>query len=48
VIVWVYCLICWLIQDAAKVGTYAYMKKNNTFGINDIVKMHKADPLENA
>jgi len=47
-IVWVYCLICWFIQDAAKVGTYALLKKNNTFGINDIVKMHKEDPLENA
>jgi H+-transporting ATPase len=48
VYVWIYCLICWLIQDAAKVATYAYLKKNNTFGINDIVKMHKADAAENA
>jgi len=42
--VWIYCLICWLIQDAAKVGMYALLKKNNTFGINDIVAMKKVDP----
>jgi len=48
VYVWIYCIICWFIQDAAKVATYSYLKKNNTFGINDIVKMYKADALENA
>ncbi|KAM3568012.1 hypothetical protein VYU27_009855, partial [Nannochloropsis oceanica] len=44
VIVWVYCLICWFIQDAAKVGMYALLKRYNTFGINDIVAMKKVDP----
>lgn len=27
-------IICWFIQDAAKVGTYALLKKFNIFDIN--------------
>ena len=41
--VWVYCLVWWLFQDMVKVGTYAFLKKNNIFGINDIVKLKKHD-----
>jgi hypothetical protein len=48
VYVWIYCLLCWFIQDAAKVGVYAFLKKYNIFGINDIVAMKKADPVEMA
>jgi hypothetical protein len=36
--VWIYCLIFFLIQDAAKVGTFKLLRKYNTFGINTIVK----------
>ena len=33
--VWVYCLMWWFIQDAAKVAVYYYLKTNNIFNIND-------------
>ena len=29
-------IICWLIQDAAKVATYWFLRKYNIFGINDV------------
>ncbi len=32
--VWIYCVICWFIQDLAKVGAYRLMKKYNMFNIN--------------
>jgi hypothetical protein len=44
--VWIYCIICWFIQDAAKVGTYKLLKAHNIFGINDIVKMYKEEVEE--
>ena len=34
--VWIYCLLCWLIQDAAKVGVYKILKKYNTFGTSSL------------
>merc|ERR1711968_173966 len=36
--VWVYCILCWFIQDLAKVATYAIMEKYNIFGIMDQLK----------
>jgi H+-transporting ATPase len=33
--VWIYCLLSWFIQDAAKVGTYWLLRRFNVFGIND-------------
>eukprot|EP01041_Mallomonas_annulata_P003588 gene3588-7132_t len=33
--VWMYCIFWWLLQDAAKVGSYHILKKYNIFGIND-------------
>lgn len=35
VYVWLYCIIWWIIQDAAKVATYWAMKKYNIFGYNE-------------
>ena len=40
--VWVYCILWWLVQDLFKVLVYAYMKKHNTFGINDSLKLSEA------
>jgi H+-transporting ATPase len=37
--IWLYCIIWWFIQDACKVGAWAYMKKTNMFGINDTGKV---------
>jgi len=39
VYVWLYCLVWWLVQDAAKVALYWYMGRNNLFGINDTTNM---------
>ena len=33
--IWIYCLVWWLIQDAAKVYTYYLLKHFNVFGVND-------------
>lgn len=33
--IWIYCLVWWLIQDAAKVGCYKLMHYYNMFGIKD-------------
>jgi len=35
--VWIYCIICWIIQDIAKVATSCLLHKFNIFGVNDIV-----------
>jgi H+-transporting ATPase len=37
--VWVYCIVWWFIQDAAKVLTYYILEKYNIFGINDALMM---------
>ena len=37
--VWLYCLVWWFIQDAAKVLTYHYMYKYNFNNISAVVKM---------
>jgi H+-transporting ATPase len=37
VFVWLYCLVWWLIQDAAKVLLYRWMQAYNVLGINDAV-----------
>jgi H+-transporting ATPase len=42
VIVWIYCIIWWFIQDACKVGAYALMRKYNWFGINDVDGMSES------
>eukprot|EP00606_Chrysophyceae_sp_TOSAG23-5_P000617 GSChrysophyteH2.ASY1.ANO1.1500.1 assembled CDS len=34
-LIWLYCLAWWFLQDAAKVVVYKYLKANNTFNIND-------------
>jgi len=34
-IILVYCIVWWFIQDAAKVLAYYYMERYNVFGIND-------------
>ena len=33
--IWIYCILWWFIQDAAKVGTYMIMEKYNIFEINE-------------
>jgi H+-transporting ATPase len=33
--IWAYCIVWWLIQDAAKVYTYKLLKRFNVFGYND-------------
>jgi len=35
VFIWVYCLVWWVIQDAAKVYTYKFLKHFNVFQYND-------------
>jgi len=35
IIILIYCVVWWFIQDAAKVITYSWMTKNNIFGVND-------------
>jgi H+-transporting ATPase len=37
--VWVYCIVWWLIQDAAKVVLYYFLERYNVFGINDTLKL---------
>jgi H+-transporting ATPase len=37
VYIWIYCLVWWGVQDAAKVFTYYILKKYNLFGLNDKV-----------
>jgi len=44
--VWIYCILCWFVQDAAKVATYKILRKYNLFGINDIVKSKLMDAEE--
>jgi H+-transporting ATPase len=41
VFIWIYCLLWWFIQDAAKVAVYAWMHQNNIFGINDTAMTEK-------
>ncbi len=41
--VWLYCFLCWFIQDAAKVATYKVLRTYNVFHVNDIVSLKKAD-----
>jgi H+-transporting ATPase len=33
--IWIYCLVWWFVQDAAKVYTWSLLKRYNAFGIND-------------
>jgi len=33
--IWIYCLVWWVIQDAAKVYTFRFLKHFNVFGYND-------------
>lgn len=37
-VIWLYCILCWFVQDLFKVGTYAIMEKYNVFGINDFLE----------
>ena len=37
--VWIYCFICFLIQDVVKVIAYRTLKKYNLFGVNDGAKL---------
>jgi H+-transporting ATPase len=43
-----YCLVWWLIQDAAKVGAYALMSKYNIFKINETGQVKLAEKTDNA
>ena len=51
-LVWAYCIVWWLIQDVAKVGTYYLLEKYNVFGINDSLMIGKgtaeANDIESA
>jgi H+-transporting ATPase len=42
--VWLYCIVWWFVQDAAKVAVYKWMHANNIFGVNDslVTKVEKA------
>jgi H+-transporting ATPase len=49
IVVLIYCVVWWFIQDAAKVLTYHYMVKYNLFGINETgmaLDKKKADALK--
>ena len=37
--IWIYCIVWWFIQDAAKVFVTKFMYKYNIFGINDTGKL---------
>jgi H+-transporting ATPase len=37
--IWIYCVVWWFVQDAAKVGTFYILKKYNLFGYNDTGKL---------
>jgi H+-transporting ATPase len=37
--IWIYCVVWWFVQDAAKVGTFYVLKKYNLFGYNDTGKL---------
>jgi H+-transporting ATPase len=39
VYIWLYCIVFWFIQDAAKVLTYYILEKYNIFGINDSLRI---------
>ena len=39
VYIWIYCLVWWIVQDAAKVGGYWILKRYNFFGYNDTGKV---------
>ena len=39
VYIWLYCLVWFILQDAAKVGTYSLLRKYNIFGYNDTGKV---------
>jgi len=40
VILWLYCIFWWFVQDAAKVALYWWMEKYNIWGINDAPGAH--------
>lgn len=42
--VWLYCIFWWIVQDVVKVWVYRSMKANNTFGINDTLKIGDTPP----
>jgi hypothetical protein len=58
VYIWIYCLVWWIVQDAAKVGGYWILERYNFFGYNDTgklvlpestaayIKQHKTADLE--
>ena len=35
VVIWLYCIVWWFVQDAAKVFVYDYLKSRNVFDINN-------------
>jgi H+-transporting ATPase len=37
--IWIYCIVWWFVQDAAKVGTYYLLAKYDIFGYNDTGKL---------
>jgi H+-transporting ATPase len=44
--VWLYCIVCWFVQDAAKVGTYALLRKFNIFNINNLSTKDPAKTIQ--
>lgn len=42
-IVWGYCLVCWIVQDLAKVATYRFLRAWNFFGINSSAQSEDSD-----
>lgn len=46
--VWLYCILWWFVQDAAKVWTYHFVEKYNVFGYNDSLMMNKKGSLSNS
>jgi hypothetical protein len=42
-IVWIYCIGWWFIQDASKVATYWILQRYNVFGINDTLMINKGN-----
>ena len=43
VYIWIYCLIWWIMQDAAKVYTWHVLRKYNWFGVNESAMVNPVD-----
>ena len=48
IIVWLYCILWWFVQDVSKVVAYYFMEKYNILGINGSTMVSKEDGRRNS